>query len=928
MQRLFLLDAFALIYRGYYALIRSPRVTSTGMDTSAIFGFVNTLYDLLRKEDPSHIAVCFDPAGPTFRHEEYPEYKAQRDKQPEAITVAIPYIKRILKAFHIPVVEVEGFEADDVIGTLSRHAEKAGFETFMMTPDKDYGQLVTDKVFMYRPALRGEGFEIRGPQQVCERYGIDNPRQVIDLLALEGDTSDNIPGIQGIGPKTAQNLIKQWGSIENLIEHVGEVKGVNGRRLAENIDNLRLYKRLVTIRTDVPLPSDLTPDTLKRREEDVEELLTIFRELEFRSFIQRLNKRNTLAPSAVGGNTTEAEAKDAPTEPYTPSLFDAPVDGASTLTTFECPVGSYSVADTQADIIKLVNHALEASEVGVSLYAVGNEAMAARLEGLAIAHTPCQASFVPLPADKEQRQAILSSLEPLFTSQATICCEDVKRAYVLLRREGVEWSAPYFDTAVAHYLVDAEGRHNLPELMGTYLHLESPYLPDPKNWHKESTLSPADLATRFCHQADAVLRLRRPLLDAVAEMDMTPLLNDIELPMVRVLADMELTGVSVDVDELYKLRDEYLQRLNTLESHAFELAGEVFNIASPTQVGRILFDKLQLDPKAKKTSTGQYSTTEAILEKHRNDHPLVQIILDIRKLRKLVSTYLDTLPTLVNKRTGKIHTTFNQTVTATGRISSTNPNLQNLPIRTDDGREIRRAFIAEPGSVIMSSDYSQIELRLIADISGDPDMTEAFLSGDDIHRATAAKIYHVAPEDVTDNQRRNAKTANFGSVYGISAFGLSERLGIPRAEAKELIDGYFNTYPHIRAYIERVKEQAHRDGYVETLFHRRRRLPDINSRSAAVRGFAERNAVNAPIQGTAADIIKIAMITIADEINRRGLRSRMVMQVHDELVFNVHPDELHTMQTLVSEAMTGAYHGRIPLTIGTGIGPNWLAAHS
>lgn len=927
MQRLFLLDAFALIYRGYYALIRSPRVTSTGLDTSAIFGFVNTLYDLLRKEDPSHIAVCFDPAGPTFRHEEFPEYKAQRDKQPEAITIAIPYIKRILKAFRIPVVEVEGFEADDVIGTLSRHAEQQGFETFMMTPDKDYGQLVTDKVFMYRPALRGEGFEIRGPKQVCERYGVDNPHQVIDLLALEGDTSDNIPGIQGIGPKTAQALIKQWGSIENLIDHVSEVKGANGRRLAENIENLRLYKRLVTIRTDVPLPPEITPEALQRRQEDIEELLKIFRELEFRSLIQRLNKHRTLAPSAVGGDRAEAAATTAPTEPYTPSLFDAPPTGASPLTAFECPVGAYSVADTETDIASLIERAVAAPVAGVAFYAVGNEAMAARLEGVSIADTPCQASFIPLTADKEPRRAILTLLEPLFTGQTVICCDDVKRAYVLLHREGVEWSAPYFDTAVAHYLVDAEGRHNLPELMATYLHLESPYLPDPKSWHKESTLSPADLATRFCHQADAVLRLRKPLLDAIAEMDMMPLLNEIELPMVRVLADMELTGVRVDVDELHRLRDEYFQRLNALENRAFELAGEVFNIASPTQVGRILFEKLNLDPKAKKTATGQYSTTEAILEKHRNDHPLVQLILEIRKLRKLVSTYLDTLPALVNTHTGKIHTTFNQTITATGRISSTNPNLQNLPIRTDDGREIRRAFIADPGDVIMSADYSQIELRLIADIAGDPDMTEAFLSGDDIHRATAAKIYHVAPEDVTENQRRNAKTANFGSVYGISAFGLSERLGIPRAEAKELIDGYFNTYPHIRAYIDRIKEQAHRDGYVETLFHRRRRLPDINSRSAAVRGFAERNAVNAPIQGTAADIIKIAMISIAAEIQRRGLRSRMVMQVHDELVFNVHPNELDTMRTLVSEAMTDAYHGRIPLTIGIGIGPNWLAAH-
>ena len=927
MQRLFLLDAFALIYRGYYALIRSPRITSTGIDTSAVFGFVNTLSDLLRKENPSHIAVCFDPSGPTFRHEEYPEYKAQRDKQPEAITIAIPYIKRILKAYNIPVIEVKGFEADDVIGTLSRRAEEYGFETYMMTPDKDYGQLVTDKVFMYRPALRGEGFEIRGPQQICERYGVSNPRQVIDLLALEGDNSDNIPGIPGIGPKTAQVLIQKWGSVENLLEHAGEIKGVNGRRLVENAENLRMYKRLVTIRTDVPLPEGITPELLKRKPENVEELLTIFRELEFRTLIQRMNKRHTTATSAVGGNPIQADAKATPTEPYMPSLFD--VSGETpTLSTFECPTGEYSVADTEAAVARLVERATAAPAVGIALYAVGEEAMAARLEAIAVAEAECNATFIPLPANSTQRRAILAVLQPLFTSDVVLCCEDVKRAYVLMRCEGIEWSSPYFDTAVAHYLIDAEGRHNLPELMGTYLHLESPYLPDPKNWHKESALTPTNLTLRFCHQADAVLRLRRPLTDAVIELGMESLLQDIEFPLIRVLGEMEFEGVRIDIAELQQLQKEYLHRLKQLEQQAYTLAGEVFNIASPTQVGYILFEKLHLDPKAKKTPTGQYSTTETILEKHRHAHPLVQLILDIRKLRKLVSTYLDTLPGLVNIHTGKIHTTFKQTVTATGRISSTNPNLQNMPIRTDDGREIRRAFIANPGCVVMACDYSQIELRLIADISGDPDMTEAFLSGDDFHRATAAKIYHIPPEDVTENQRRNAKTANFGSVYGISAFGLSERLGIPRAEAKELIDGYFKTYPGVRAYIERVKQQAHERGYVETLFHRRRRLPDINSRSSAVRGYAERNAVNAPIQGTAADIIKIAMIKIANEIHRRGLRSRMLIQVHDELVFNVYPDELQQLQTLVTEAMTDAYHGRIPLTVDTGIGSNWLTAHS
>ena len=928
-KRLFLLDAYALIYRAYYALIRSPRFTGAGFNTSAIFGFCNTLDDLLRKENPSHIAVCFDPPmGTTFRHLEYPEYKAQRDKQPEDITASIPYIKRILEAYRIPVVEVEGFEADDVIGTLAVRARQEGFDTYMMTPDKDYGQLVTDHIFMYRPALKGEGFEIRDSARVCEKYGISDPKQVIDLLALEGDASDNIPGCPGVGEKTARTLIEAWGSVENLLENTDKLKGALQKKVTENADKIRMSKHLATIRTDVPLDIDI-PDLI-RKEIDIDMLTEIYTELEFRTLLGRL-RASRKAAETVKETTIPTPATPAPAMPDNSgmaSLFDTGGDDvpASELQS-ACEERHYRIVTSPAEAAAEISRLSKAPAIGMALYAVGEEAMTARWEGLALTVDECKAIYIPLN-DSSTRQEILALIEPLFTGETTLVSNDVKRDYLLLKNAGINLSAPYFDTTVAHYIIDPEMKHELRYVVAKYLRLELQGVsPDAKAGHPKKALGLEEAVSRYCEEADLALRLRTPLFDEIAKREMTPLLDEVELPLIRVLAEMEFTGVRIDSQVLTDLSARLKQRVREMEEEAYVMAGGPFNIGSPAQVGMVLFDRLQIDPKAKKTARGSYSTTEQILEKYAPKVPLVSLILKIRRLKKLIATYLDALPEMVNPHTGKIHTSYNQTVTATGRISSTNPNLQNIPIRTDDGREIRRAFIADPGDLIMSADYSQIELRLIADLSADKDMIEGFLSGDDIHRITASKIYGVPLADVTEDQRRHAKTANFGIIYGISAFGLSERLGIGRAEARQLIDGYFATYPHIREYLEKAVTIAREQGYVTTKMGRRRYLPDINSRNAVVRSYAERNAVNAPIQGSAADIIKVAMIRIYNEMESRGLRSRMIMQVHDELIFNVHPSELDEMRTLVIKQMEGAFHGAVPLTVSAGVASNWLEAH-
>ncbi len=910
-KKLFLLDAYALIYRAYYALMRSPRVTSSGLNTSAVFGFCNTLDEVLKKENPGYIAVCFDPAGGhTFRHEVYAGYKAQRDKQPEDITLAIPYIKRILEAYRIPVIEVANYEADDVIGTLSRRAEAEGFTTYMMTPDKDYGQLVTDKVFMFRPSLRGQGFEIRGPQQVCERYGIDSPAQVIDLLALEGDASDNIPGCPGVGEKTAAKLIKEWGSVENLLENTALLKGALKTKIEANAEQIRFSKYLVTIKTDVPLEAG--PESFRRTAPDVRALMKIFDELEFKTMASRLLAGlPDAAPRSLFDDVDEPSAQAGESVPS------------------DCPGKIMTdIVDEPAEVARLIARAVSAGEVGVSLEATGDEAMTAELRGVAVAFGD-EAAYVPMPDFEQERTEMLALVGTLFSDPAvTAVSHDVKREMVILRRFGIAWRARWFDTSVAHYLLSPEMKHDLPTVAFSFLGYKTVgYDLTSAERKKERRFAPEDAAVAAGERAAVAVRLRRSIAGALEKEELLRLYDEVESPFIPVLASMEWEGVRVDVRELQEMSRKLTARLSELEAKAYEMAGTVFNISSPMQVGEVLFERLKIDDKAKKTKRGAWSTTEEVLEKYVGRHPIVELILDIRGLRKLLATYVDALPALINPATGKIHTTFNQIVTATGRISSANPNLQNIPIRTDDGREIRRAFIADPGCVILSADYSQIELRLIADISGDPDMIEAFNEGKDIHRATAAKIYHLPIDEVTDSQRRNAKTANFGIIYGISAFGLSGRLSISRAEAKELIENYMKTYPRVQEYMQECIESAREKGYVTTVRGRKRFLPEINSRNAGLRGYAERNAVNAPLQGSAADIIKEAMIAIDGEIRRRGLRSRMIIQVHDELIFNVFIDELDEMRALVTDKMENAYSGNVKLEVSSGMGKNWLEAH-
>ncbi|MDE5608641.1 MAG: DNA polymerase I [Muribaculaceae bacterium] len=910
-KRLFLLDAYALIYRAYYALINAPRVTSSGFNTSAIFGFCNTLDEILKKENPSHIAVCFDPPhGRTFRHEVYPEYKAQRDAQPEDITLSIPYIKRLLAAYNIPAIEMERYEADDIIGTLATRAEKEGYTTYMMTPDKDYGQLVTDRILMYRPSLRGQGFEIRGPREVCERYGISETRQVIDLLALEGDKSDNIPGCPGVGEKTAVKLIGEWQSVENLLDHVDEIKGALQRKIADNAEQIRFSKFLATIKTDVPVDIDL--DSLTRRPENVDELRDIYKELEFRTFLSRLSPSSPAVQPSV--------------QPAMGSLFDIPEESNPTQ-----PAVAVETAFATIDpgdfvrIGRLIKDAV-GKHVGICLNASGSDAMTATLTGIAIALEGGETAYIPLPASDSDRSGLMALIEPLFTDPSTlIVSHELKRDILLLRRHKIEITAPAADTAVAHYLIEPEKRHRLSDLALTILgYTVSNYTEETRTRRQEIEPVAPEVAAE---QAALLPALYGRLRQMLVEQALDSLYDQIEMPMVSVLADMEWTGVRIDTAELARLSAEFTARMEAMEAEVYRLAGTTFNISSPMQVGEVLFERLQIDPKAKRTKRGAYSTTEEILERYRAEHPVVDLILKIRALRKLLTTYVNALPEMINPATGKIHTTYNQTVTATGRLSSTNPNLQNIPIRTDDGREIRRAFIPDEGCLMLSADYSQIELRLMAHMSGDPDMIGAFSSGADIHRATAAKLYHKPLADVTDTERRNAKTANFGIIYGISAFGLSERLGIPRAEAKALIDGYFASYPHIREYIDSAIAAARDHGYVTTVRGRKRMLPDINSRNAVVRGYAERNAVNAPLQGSAADIIKIAMIDIHREILRLGLRSRMILQVHDELVFNVVPEELPALQQLVTRLMESAFSGAVRLEVSSGVATNWLEAH-
>lgn len=917
-KRLFLLDAYALIFRAYYALIKMPRMTSDGFNTSAIFGFVNTLEEVLRKEKPTHIAVCFDPKGPTFRSELLDSYKGDRPDTPEDIKRSIPIIKEIIKSYGIPILESPGYEADDVIGTMATRASKQGFTTFMMTPDKDFGQLVGPDVIQYKPAYRGQDFELRGEKEVCERYGIQRTSQIIDLLALMGDKIDNIPGCPGVGEKTAQKLIADFGTAEDVIARSSELKGALKKKIEENAALIMLSKDLATIRTDVPV--DATPDSLAIGEVDKDKLFAIFKELEFKSLIDRVGRRimSEKSPAMPSGGKSGANSKTNKTAASSqPSLFDFDVEEAEVIPqAAETPspgsLGAGCMQVSDSTMLREMTEAVKAAHsVGVHMKTEGENDMEASWKSTAIALSDGRSWIVDssLPGGDDAILDILADPEILKVSAAS------KRDMVIARRRRIDRDSNpmsirnFYDVTIAHYLLEPEMRHT-PEI------LAEKYL----GYSISPNAHPAEIAALNLKLKD----IFEPALEAEK---MTALMTDIELPLVPVLADMEYTGVRIDTNALTAAANGMEERSNQLCEEIYEIAGEKFNVGSPAQVGEILFGKMQLDPKAKKTKTGQYSTSEEILEKIAWKSPIIGKILEYRQIKKLLNTYLNALPEVINKETGKIHTNYNQTVTATGRLSSSSPNLQNIPVRDEMGRDIRRAFIPDPGHIFLSADYSQIELRLVADFANDETMIEAFRNGDDIHAITAAKINHVPLEDVTPDERRKAKTANFGILYGITAFGLASRLQIPRQEAKDLIDGYFATFPSIHRYMSQSVEEAREHGYAITYMGRKRRLPDINSKNPVVRGYAERNAINAPVQGTAADVMKIAMVGIWQEMQEKQMKSKMIMQVHDELNFDVVPGEEGILQEIVEHRMQAAWSGKVPLTASAGVGANWLEAH-
>ncbi len=945
-MKLFLLDAYALIFRAYYALMRNPRFTSGGLNTSAIFGFVNTLQDVLKKEQPTHIAVCFDPPGGTFRHEAYKEYKANRDETPEDIKLAVPYIKRIIEAYNIPVIEVPGFEADDVIGTLAHLAHDHGMDTYMMTPDKDFGQLVTDGVKIYHPARKGNDAEIQGVEEINAKYGFTSPLQVIDLLALMGDSVDNIPGCPGVGEVTAKKLIHEFGNVENLLANTDKLKGALQRKVSENVEQIKFSKFLATIKTDVPISWD--EELLRRKPANMKALNQVFKELEFRTLAVRIiehGEANVGVKDAPSPSTALKDVSRADLEilnhpkknPQQRTLFDTLAPGELPpagheeveLLNIDSHEHDYRIVADDGEATQIIEELTAAGKpVGVCLVADGEEAMRAHLVGVAVSSERYKAAFMPI----DDMGWMMGAITPLFDGRVQLVSNDIKRDIVILNRLGITFSGDYYDTGVAHYLLQPERSHSTAliaeELLG-YKAISKESLIGAKGKRQKlfAQVKPEKLGDWACEMADLALALKPELNKRLEDNSMTHLLTTIEMPLVKVLASMEIAGARIDKKALADYSIKLTEQVNALDRECHELAGMEFNTASPAQVGEVLFGHLKIDAKAKKTKTGQYSTTEEVLMKVRDRHPLVDKILELRGLRKLLSTYVNALPALVNPRTGRLHTTYNQTVTATGRLSSTNPNLQNIPVRSDDGKEIRRAFIPSDGNVFFSADYSQIELRLVADLSNDTTMLEAFAKDEDIHAITAAKIYHEPLDKVTGDQRRKAKTANFGILYGISAFGLSQRLNIPRSEAKMLIDGYFETFPKVKEYIERSVAQAREKGYVTTLFGRRRMLPDINSRNAVVRSFSERNAVNAPIQGTAADVIKIAMIAIHRRFEEEGIRSKMILQVHDELNFDVIPSELEKVTEIVVTEMENAYHGKVRLTASHGSASNWLDAH-
>ena len=921
MDKIFLLDAYALIYRSYYAFIKNPRMNSKGQNTSAIMGFLNTLNEVLTKEHPTHIGVAFDPHGPTFRSEAFPAYKAQREETPEDIRKAVPIIKELLKAYRIPVLQVDGFEADDVIGTLATKAGEQGIDCYMLTPDKDYGQLVNDHVFIYRPR-HGGGYETMGEREVREKYGIPSSKSVIDLLALMGDSADNFPGCPGVGEKTAVKLINEFGSIDQLLANSSQIKGKLREKIEEHQEDIKMSYFLATIKTDVPIALDL--ESLKVVEPNEEELGRLLTDLEMKSYADRVLKKSQKPETPVNGQL---------------DLFaEFPPDGAdlfenSSFETLKTTAHNYKLVENQEDLEKLRDYFLTNKILSLDTETTSTSAIDAELVGLSFAVKEFEAFYVPIPPKREAAVQIVNIFKEVYENEKILKIgQNLKYDLEVLRNYDIHLAGPMWDTMIAHYLIQPELRHNMDYMAEIYLnyktiHIDELIGPRGKNQKSMRDLSPAEVYEYAAEDADITLRLKNKLEPELKKFDCDKLFYEIEMPLMPVLAEMEMNGVCLDTVSLAETSKQFTNRMNEIEARIYELAGETFNIASPKQVGEILFEKLKIVEKAKKTKTGQYVTSEEVLQQLRNKHEIVADILEHRGLKKLIGTYIDALPKLINPTTGHIHTSFNQTITATGRLSSSDPNLQNIPIRGEDGKEIRKAFIPEPGCLFFSADYSQIELRVMAHLSQDPHMIEVFRKGKDLHAATAANIYKKEITEVTRDERTKSKRANFGIIYGITVFGLAERLDISRDEAKMLIDGFFTTFPEVHDYMEKSKEVAREKGYVTTLFGRRRYLPDINSHNATVRGFAERNAINAPIQGTAADIIKVAMIRIHNRFKTECIRSKMILQVHDELNFSVYPEEKERVEKIVLEEMQQAIELTVPLVADSGFGQNWLEAH-
>ena len=920
MDKLFLIDAYAIIFRSYYAFIKNPRINSKGLNTSAILGFCNTLNEILTKEQPTHIGVAFDH-GKTFRHEAFPEYKAQREETPEDIKASVPIIKDILEAYHIPILQTDGFEADDVIGTLAMKSGEKGVETYMLTPDKDYGQLVRDNVFQFRPR-HGGGYEKLGPKEVCEKYELENTDQIIDLLALMGDSADNFPGCPGVGEKTAVKLIQQFGSIDNMLLHTSDIKGKLREKVENAVDDIKMSKFLATIRTDVPI--ELNLDNLLITDPDEEKLTTLFNELEFRTLASKFLKKSKNTQTVVN---------------VQPDLFGffAPQDTETpendSFESIKTTTHEYKLIENEDDIKSLCDFFRTKQFLCLDTETTSTDPINAELVGLSFSVEESKAFYVPVPENRDEAQKIVDIFKPIYEDGSILKIgQNIKYDLEVLANYGVKLKGKMFDTMIAHYLIQPELRHNMDYMAEVYLnyktiHIDELIGPKGKGQRSMRTLSPTDVYEYAAEDADITLRLKNILEPKLKEAEVEDLFWNIEMPLVPVLAEMEMNGVLIDTKSLQETSKLFLDRMLILEQHIYQLSGESFNISSPKQVGDILFGKMKIIEKPKKTKTGQYVTSEEVLQQLRTKHPIVDDILNYRGLKKLLSTYIEALPKLINPRTGHIHTSFNQTVTATGRLSSSDPNLQNIPVRGEDGKEIRKCFIPEPGCLFFSADYSQIELRVMAHLSQDKNMMAVFRDGKDLHAATAATIYKKDIDEVTRDERTKSKRANFGIIYGITVFGLAERLEIDRYEAKQLIDGFFETFPQVHDYMEQAKQTVREKGYAETIFHRRRYLPDIHSHNATVRGFAERNAINAPIQGSAADIIKVAMVRIHKRFIAEGIRSKMILQVHDELNFSVLPEEKGRVEAIVLEEMQKAYHLSVPLVADCGWGTNWLEAH-